>query len=150
MFLPASEGTLPHPGTPVPEFDALSTDGQSITKGAFAGVERVFATLSTGCETCLEQVSAFREYGASLALRPIVTIVGPPKEREPMVTRLDGHAVVIEERDNGPIADAFEISEFPAVLLVRNGVIQQAEHRLADVLPSLAPVAASADSPRQG
>jgi hypothetical protein len=152
VFFPVVEGTLPLPGTPVPEFDAVATDGAQVTHSAFAGVERIFAALSTGCGSCLEQVSAFRELGASLTPQPIVAVVGPARDRAPMVTQLDGRAIIIEEPEHGPVVEAFEVSEFPAVLLVRDGVIQLAEHGLASVLSPLAPAAAaaSADSRRQG
>jgi hypothetical protein len=139
MFLPVSEGTLPLPGTPVPEFDAVSADGERVTQNAFAGVERVLAVLSTGCGSCGEQIPALRELGASGAPRPVVVVTGVPEDCAPLVARLDGHAVIIEEPDRGPVAEAFEISEFPAVLLIRDGVIQQAGHGLEAMLASLTP-----------
>jgi hypothetical protein len=145
MFLPLPTGTLPLRGTPVPEFDAVSVAGERVTRGAFAGVERIFAVLSTGCGSCYEQIEAFLEYGPDLVPRPIVLVVGPPQDRATMVARLGGDTVVIEEPDRGLVAEAFEISEFPAVLLIRDGYIQQAEHGLAAVMGSLVP----ADSPRQ-
>lgn len=145
MFLPVSAGTLPLPGTPVPEFDAVSTAGERVTRSAFVGVERIFAVLSTGCSACDEQIQELLKYGADLASRPIVLVAGPPRDRAAVVARLAGGALVIEEPDRGPVAEAFEISEFPAVLLIRDGYIQQAEHRLAAVVGSLVP----ADSLRQ-
>ena len=144
MFLPASPGSLPHPGTPVPEFDAVSVDGERLSQDAFAGVDRIFAVLSTGCGDCDKQIAAFRELGVSFDPPPIVAIVGAPQERAAMVAQLDGHAVLIEERDTEPVVEAFEISEFPAVLLVRNGYIQQAGHELPSIAASLAATAASA------
>lgn len=148
IFLPGWAGRLPLPGTPVPEFDAVSAGGERVTRNAFDGVERVLAVLSTGCGSCLEQIPAFREFGASRTPQPVVVVTGAPEDRAPLVARLDGHAVVIEEPDRGPVAEAFEISDFPAVLLIRDGVIQQAEHGLGALVPSLAP--AAADSPPQG
>lgn len=62
-----------------------------------------------------------------------------------MVTSLAGYAVVIEEQDNGPVAEAFEISEFPAILLIRDRVIRQAEHGLAGILAAVTPSSVSAD-----
>ena len=137
MFLPISMGTLPRPGTPVEEFSATSLDGQRISLADFAGVERIFAMLSTGCGDCDKEAVAFREMRAELPLPPIVAVVGPPEDRPALVTQLVGHAVVLEENDLGPIATAFSISEFPCVMLVNDGHIQVAEHRLARVLPSL-------------
>jgi hypothetical protein len=139
MFLPVSEDTLPLPGTPVPEFFAVSADGEQVSRDAFAGAERVLAVLSIGCGSCGEQIPALRELGASGALQPVVVVTGAPEDRAPLVARLDGRAVVIEEPDRGPVAEAFEISEFPAVLLIRDGVIQQAGHGVEAMLPSLTP-----------
>lgn len=134
LFLPVSVGTLPLPGTPVPEFDAVSVAGEHVDRGSFAGVERVLAVLSTGCGACDEQLRALAESGGDLVPRPVVLVAGKPAERSSMVTQLRGNAVVIEEPHNGPVATAFELSEFPALLLIRDGYIQRAEHRLADVL----------------
>jgi hypothetical protein len=144
IFLPASPGTLPHPGTPFPDFEAVSADGEHLSRAAFAGVDRIFAVLSTECGPCEQQVAAFRKSGADLEPRAIVAVVGPAQSRAAMVTELDGHAVVIEEPEYGPVAQALEISEFPAVLLVKDGVIQLAGHALAEVLPALPVGAASA------
>lgn len=138
LFLPASAGTLPHPGTPVAEFQTTSTDGQPLSRADLIGVERVVAILSTGCGDCSEEVVAFRQHASRLELPPIVGITGPAEQRAPMVAQLAGHAIVLEEEDLGPVQTALEISEFPAVLLVRDGIIQQADHRLAPILEALA------------
>jgi hypothetical protein len=137
LFLPVSAGTLPLPGTPVPEFDAVSVDGEPVDRGSFAGTERVFAVLSTGCGACEEQLRALAESGPGLVPRPVVLVAGAPADRTPMVAQLHRDAVVIEEPRNGPVAAAFELSEFPAMMLIRDGYIQQAEHRLAEVLAHL-------------
>ena len=110
MFLPAMEDPLPPPGTAVPEFDAVSVDGQRLGRDSFAGVDRVFALLSTSCGACDAQVAAFRELGASLDPPAIVAVVGPPEDRAPMVSQLDGHVVLIEEPDPGPVASAVLLS----------------------------------------
>ena len=55
-----------------------------------------------------------------------------------MAARLDGHAVVIEEADTGPVAQALEVHELPAVMLVRDAVIQLAGHDLASMVAELA------------
>ena len=83
----------------------------------------------------------FVEVGADLQAKPIVVIVGPPSERHSMVAELAGVAVVLEEPEFGPIAEALEISEFPAVMLIRDGYVQAAEHALRPVLAALTPAA---------
>ena len=146
MFLPASLGSLPHPGTPVAEFTATAKDGRPVSQADFAVNTRVFALLSTGCGDCAKAIAAFREHGRQLSPPPIVGVVGPADERAPMVAELAGHAIVLEEDDLGPIAAAFEISEFPSVLLIRDGYIQQAEHTLAPILAALESAAAPASA----
>lgn len=137
LFLPTSVGTLPHPGTPVSEFTATSVSGQSLSLADLDGVERVVAILSTGCGDCATEIEAFRQHSAQLQLPPIIGITGSAEDRAPMVAKLTDHAVVIEEEDLGPVQTALEVSEFPAVLLVRNGIIQRADHRLAPILDAL-------------
>jgi hypothetical protein len=140
-FLPLSAGSLPLPGTPIPEFQAVASSGQLVSQREFAEGERVFAMLSTECEACYDQLRLLREVGADLQAKPIVVIAGPPSERHSMVAELAGVAVVLEEPEFGPIAEALEISEFPAVMLIREGYVQAAEHALGPVLAALTPAA---------
>lgn len=137
ILLPVGTSTLPLPGTPVPEFEAVSTAGERVTHDAFSEADRIFAVLSTGCGGCREQIPALLRYGPDLVPGPIVLVAGPQQDRAPIVAELDGAGVVIEEPDRGPVAEAFEISEFPAILLIRDGYIQQAEHGMAALVGSL-------------
>jgi hypothetical protein len=134
MFLPASDGGLPHPGTPVPEFSAVSVDGAPVSHTELSVPERIFAMLTTECASCHDQLPGLRDLDAPV--RPLVVIIGPPEKRAGMVTALGDRALLVEELDQGPITKAFDIQEFPAVLLVRDGVIQHAGHGLAGVLES--------------
>jgi hypothetical protein len=134
LFLPFSVGTLPAPGTPVAEFEAETTDGQEVSHHDLAQGETIFALLTTGCGECLTEVSEFQKHGSSLSPMPVVGVIGPAEDRLPIVEALRGHARVLEEATLGPVASSFEINEFPAVLLIRDGYIQFAEHRLAPVL----------------
>ncbi len=135
-FLPVSAGGLPDPGTPIPEFATEATDGTAVTKADLAGPNRrVFALLTTDCSSCHDQVPALRDLDA--VERPIVLVIGPAEERAGMVGSLADRAVVIEEPDDGPIAELFEIHEFPAVLAVSDGVVRMAGHGLSEVLTSL-------------
>lgn len=149
LFLPAGMGSLPLPGTPVAEFTATSTDGQVISHADFGDEDRIFAMLSTGCGDCTAELAAFAELDGSLAPLPIVAVMGPPEDRAPMVAALADHVVVLEEGITGSVSAAFEISEYPAVLLVRDGYIQVAEHRLAPVLAALSLSRASAPAASQ-
>ncbi len=133
-FLPVSEGGLPDPGTPIPDFTAVSTDGTPVSHHDLAGTGRVFAMLTTDCASCHDQVPAVREVEGSE--RPIVLVIGRPEHRAEMVAALGDRPLVIEEDDGGPIAGAFEIAEFPAVMLVNDGIIRYAGHGVAAVLAS--------------
>jgi hypothetical protein len=143
LFLPRSDlFGLPQPGTPVPEFSAVAVDGTPISHLDLAGTERFMALLTTDCASCHDQVAALRDLGSTQEASPLVVVIGTPGERAPMVTALAEHAVVIEEAERGPIAEALEVHDFPAVLLVRQGHVQAAGHGVASVL-------ASAGSPAQ-
>ncbi len=144
LFLPPTVMTLPHPGTPVPAFEAVSTSGQRLSDADFASGERIFALLTTGCGDCLATVAALREQGGRLDPLPVVGVVGAQEARAPIVESLAGHALVLEEAAFGPIATAWEINEFPAVLLVRDGYIRFAEHALPPVLAQLSAPAGAA------
>ena len=137
LFLPVSVGMLPAPGTPVAEFEARSTTGEPVTQRDFAEGERVLALLTTGCGDCLTTVAEFQKHGPELDPPAVVGVIGPDEDRAPIVAQLAGHVTVLEEAAFGPVSTALEINEFPAVLLVRDGYIQFAEHGLAPVLSRL-------------
>ncbi|MGI8666566.1 MAG: hypothetical protein ACR2N4_11125 [Jatrophihabitans sp.] len=136
-FLPVMLGTLPRPGTVVGEFSAVALTGEVITRDDFLVEERVFAVLSTGCGDCQAEVAAFAKVGARLTWPAVVGVIGRPEARRPMVAALAEHVVVLEESTFGPLTEAFQVSEFPVVLLVRDGRIQAAEHALAPVLAAM-------------
>jgi peroxiredoxin len=133
-FLPISEGSLPDPGTPVPEFAALAVDGTRVSHEDLAGPDRVLAFLTTDCASCRDQVPALRELDHSTWAAPIVVVIGSREQRSDMVAALADRAVVIEEEDHGPIAGSFDIHEFPAVVLSGLGVIHRAAHGLTGAL----------------
>ena len=100
--------------------------------------------LSTSCGECLTEVAAFQRVSDELTPAPIIGVIGPADERAEMVESLTGHAIVLEEAAFGPVAEAFGIREFPAVLLIRDGHIQLAEHQLAPVLAARSHAVATA------
>jgi hypothetical protein len=107
-----------------------------VTHADFAGPNRrVLALLTTDCSSCHDQVPALRAVDAGE--RPVVLVIGPPEDRARMVAALGERAVIIEEKDEGPLAASLEINEFPAVLVVSDGVIRMGGHGLSEVLASL-------------
>jgi len=132
-FLPVSEGSLPDPGTPIPEFTATAVDGTRISHEDFADADRLLVFLTTDCSSCHDQVPALRELDSSW-LEPVVVVIGNKDQRPDMVSALTEHALVVEEEEYGPIATALEIHEFPAILLTGIGVVHKATHSLAAAL----------------
>jgi hypothetical protein len=142
LFLPVSGGSLPDPGTPVPEFTAVAVDGSPVSHEDLAGDDRILAFLSTDCASCRDQVPALAALDPDRWRRPIVVVLGEPVARREMAAALDGHAVVVEEDGDedgdGTIRTAFDVHEYPAVILFREAHVGTAAHGLAKVLESVA------------
>ena len=138
LFLPVSMSTLPQPGTPLAGFETADTDGRPISERDFAVGERILALLTTGCGDCVTAAAAIREHSARLSPALVVGVIGQPEERAIIVDQLAGHVQVLEEAAFGPVSTALEINEFPAVLLIRDGHIQFADHAVEPVLAKLA------------
>jgi hypothetical protein len=134
MYLPVSEGRLPDPGTPVPEFEVTALDGSLVSQRDLAGADRILAFLTTDCPSCRDQVPALNNLDSDAWLQPIVVVIGPPAERSDMVRVLVPGAIVVEQNNDDRLVQAFDIHEFPAILLVRFGVIQTAAHGVASLL----------------
>jgi AhpC/TSA family len=135
LFLPMSAGSLPDPGTPVPEFATVGADGTTVTHADLAGDDRLLAFLSTDCASCKDQVPALAALDPDRWRRPVVVVVGEADQRRrDMVAALDGHALVVTEDGEGTVRQAFEIQEYPAVLLIRESHVSTAAHGLAKVL----------------
>jgi hypothetical protein len=138
-YLPISEHGLPDPGTPLPAFDATTAAGRRVTERHFAGEDRVLAFLTTDCGSCHDQLPAVRELASSGWPEPVAVVIGPRADRAAMTARLGPEAIVLEEDDGGPIVRAFEMSEFPAILIAGAGVVRVAGHGVADVLAAAKP-----------
>jgi len=138
-YLPISEHGLPDPGTPLPAFDAGTTTGQRVTEGHFGGDDRVLAFLTTDCGSCHDQIPAIRELPAAGWPEPVAVVIGPKADRATMIAKLGPGAVVLEEDDDGPIAQAFEMREFPAILVAGGGVVRTSAHGVAGVLAAMKP-----------
>lgn len=139
-YLPISEHGLPDPGTPLPRFEARTAAGQVLTERHFAGEDRVLAFLTTDCGSCHDQIPAVRELPASGWPEPVAIVIGPQPDRAAMIAKLGAGPIVLEEDDGGPIAQAFDMHEFPAILIAGAGVVRTAGHGVAGVLAAAKPV----------
>ena len=119
------------------EFEAITVDGRPISHRDFAEGERILALLTTGCGDCMTAVADFRQHAGSLTTPPVVGVIGSPEGRAPIVAQLEGHVQVLEEGASGSVSMALEINEFPAVLLIRDGYVEFADHAVAPVLARL-------------
>ena len=125
---------LPSRGTPVPEFQARTASGVEVTHADLNGDDRVIAFLTTDCASCQDQLPALRDSYPDAWRTPLVVVIGDPADRSRMAQSLGERAVIVEEDGRGPIASAFEIHEFPAILLVHDGYVQASGHGLAGVV----------------
>jgi hypothetical protein len=133
-YLPVSEHGLPDPGTPLPAFEASTAAGRRVTDRHFAAEDRVLAFLTTDCGSCHDQIPAVRELPSSGWPEPVAVVIGPKADRATMIAKLGTEAFVLEEDEGGPIVQAFEIREFPAILIAGNGVVRTSAHGVAGVL----------------
>lgn len=122
-------------GSPVGEFAATSVDGRSVTLAAL-GDRPMVGFFSTSCSACHERLPAFLAFAAA---RPggrdriLAVVTGPAEETTDLVRQLEPVATVVVEPDRGPIQQAFEVSGFPAFVLVRDGVAEASSFDLTSV-----------------
>jgi hypothetical protein len=141
-FLPQIERGLPEAGTPLPAFTATTVTGGAVSQAELAEGERLVALLTTDCGSCLDQIGALQQIDRD-RYRPFVVVIGAAEKRNPMVAALAEHATVVEENEHGPLAKAWDVHEFPAVLLLRDGYVQAAGHGVATALAGAAESAAA-------
>jgi peroxiredoxin len=146
-YLPVSEHGLPDPGTPLPRFAATTASGRRVTESHFAGEDRVLAFLTTDCGSCHDQIPAVRDLASSGWPEPVAVVIGPKPDRAEMVAKLGPEAIVLEEDERGPIAEAFEVHEFPAILVAGSGVVRTSAHGVARVLAAAKPADGRANDP---
>jgi hypothetical protein len=126
-FLPPTEGDgLPYPGTPLPAFSVTATSGRHITPDSFSPAQRLLVLLTTGCSSCTDQIPVLQQL--ELPERPVVVVIGEQDKRAAMAARLADVAEVVLEDDDGPMATALRVREFPAALVIGRGVITVASH----------------------
>jgi thiol-disulfide isomerase/thioredoxin len=132
------------PGTQVPDFEAATIDGETVTLSQLRGKPSIVAFFSVGCEPCREQVPLFAIFvtGDQAPDAAVAVIVGGP-DSQGFTEQLAGKAVLVNESPGGAIGQAFHATAFPALyLLDEEGVVTASGPGLGAILGSrdLAPV----------
>ncbi len=115
-------GRLPWlvPGTQLPNFEALTIDGDRVSLNDLRGQRSVVALFSASCEPCQEQVPVFArravEYGGPE--RVLAVVVGNAPQADEFVAQLADKATVFREEARGPIAQALSAHAFPSIYLL--------------------------------
>ncbi|WP_188189793.1 TlpA family protein disulfide reductase [Nonomuraea sp. SYSU D8015] len=135
-LLRAGTGALAAPGLPavggtVGEFAARTLDGEEVSRRSLSG-ETLVAFFSPGCKPCLEKLPGFLEHARRRigGRRLILAIVagGDAAAAEMTETLRQVARVIVEDGYDGPVAQAFGVSEYPAFCLVdSDGTIVAAE-----------------------
>ena len=132
-FLPITEGDgLPYPGTPLPAFAATAASGEQITPESFSGPQRLLVFLTTGCSSCTDQIPLIQQL--HLPERPVVVVIGEDEKRAAMAAQLTEVAEVLTEDEEGALATAMELREFPAAMVIGQGVVHVASHDVKTAL----------------
>ncbi|WP_117211538.1 hypothetical protein [Allorhizocola rhizosphaerae] len=122
-------------GSPVGEFSATGVDGRPVSLAGL-GDRPFVGFFSMGCSACHERLPAFLAFGAA---RPggrdrlLAVVAGPAEEAVDLVRQLETVATVVVEAEGGPIQRAFEVTGFPAFVLVRDGVAEASGYDLTPV-----------------
>jgi hypothetical protein len=131
------DGMMPLPGTPVPAFEATTSEGTSVSSEDLRVDDGLVLFLSTDCESCQEVMTEISRPGFTLpatSRRPLVVLIGPAGDRAAELPRIEPVAQVVEDDDHAGLAARFGVRVFPAVLLVRDGVVHQAANDLDEVM----------------
>ncbi|HET6214718.1 MAG TPA: hypothetical protein VFE14_17765 [Micromonosporaceae bacterium] len=129
-LLGTSDFDLPVTGEPMPEFEAVTTDGGRVSTADLAGPDVLVLFVDGTCPSCFDAVSTLRELRRYGDPRPIAVVIGQPAERAALVAELEPLARVVEEVSYTGLPARFGVRGFPAALIVGDGVVRAASHRL--------------------
>ncbi|GAA1035114.1 TlpA family protein [Virgisporangium ochraceum] len=135
------------PDTVVPEFAAVTTDGEPVSRDLLTGTTLV-TFLAPGCAPCETLLPRFLEHAAEFPggrqqVLAVLTMASP-EDCAVYADRLSPVARVVIERGKGPLSDAFEADALPVLYLVGAGGVVRASGVDAAFL-TRRPVGASAD-----
>ncbi|MER6177459.1 TlpA disulfide reductase family protein [Streptosporangium sp. NPDC001681] len=110
----AGDARLPEAGSAVGHFDALSTDGEAVSRHALEPGTLV-GFFSPGCEPCTENLPKFTAYAAALpgGRCRVLAVIAGTDDSEDMQVALARVSRVVVEAHGGPVAAAFGVSAFP-------------------------------------
>jgi hypothetical protein len=131
------------PGSRPGPFNAVDVDGGRIGDAGLGGAEALVAFFSPDCGICKEWLPRFVDAATALGdRRRALAVVVAPSATDPaaaeQVAALGDAATVVVENDKGPLAEAFQVSGYPAMVrLDEHGTVLA--NRLVDVAGVPAP-----------
>lgn len=130
--LNAADLDLPLPGERVPDFVATTTDGGRVGTADLAGPDVLVLFVDGTCPSCFDAVSTLESWRLTDP-RPIAVVIGTPDERVGLVAELEPLARVVEELSYTGLAAQFGVRGFPTALVIRDGVVRAASHRVDQI-----------------
>jgi hypothetical protein len=115
-------------------FTATTLDGRAVDTGDLAETETLVALLSAGCGACESMVAELGDVDGGSLL--VLIHAGEGDQSEPLVTaarRSAGSGARIAVVPYGAVASAFDITAYPTVVRVVDGVVTAAGMSLASV-----------------
>jgi AhpC/TSA family len=117
-------------GSNIPEFSAITMDGEAISHRDLASGWAVIAFLHSGCEPCRRLVPELKAYidGASTEGLRALAVVSGEEEAAPggLASELREVAAVVRGADAAAVVRAFDVRSFPTLYAVEGGAIQAA------------------------
>jgi len=137
----AAPASLPAVGTAVAEFSAVTIAGEEVTAADVAVGDAFAGFVMVGCTPCGRLIESLADGAVTGADDPLFFVVGDPEDPETrrMTAALDpvGRVAVVDEKSSATAAFG-QISAFPTLLRLKDGVIAVASHDLDDVVPASA------------
>lgn len=119
----ADELMLP-PGSPVPDFTAVTTAGRTVTRAALG--ETLIGFFSPDCTACAERLPKFVQLARDLdGERSVLAVVHAEQgEATEEIAALAAVGHVVVEPQQGPMGTLFEVEGYPVfALLPANGPV---------------------------
>jgi len=127
--------TGPQPGHRVGEFETTALDGRSFGTASLAGTDTLVALLTVGCGACDKVVGELGSVVDDASLAVLIQ-AGPEEDSDELVSavrRSAGPETRIAVVPYGPVAAAFDVTAFPTVVSVSDGVVRTAGYSLSEV-----------------